>query len=75
LCGLTCHMSGEPKASPLDGLVRERVGNARSQRLERKRGRAQWREASVEVAEIDLHSVFVFQVRLDGKCFDRWQAP
>ena len=24
----------------------------------------------MEATEIDLHLVFVFQVRLDGKCFD-----
>jgi hypothetical protein len=34
------------------------------------RCRAQRREASVEKAETDLHSVFVFQVRRDGECFD-----
>jgi hypothetical protein len=28
----------------------------------------------VETAETDLHSVFVFQVRRDGKCFDACQA-
>ena len=38
------------------------------------RCRAQRREGSVEMAEADLHSVFVFQVRLDGKCFDPRQA-
>jgi hypothetical protein len=31
--GLTCYLSGEPKASPLEGLVRERVGNARTRGL------------------------------------------
>jgi len=29
----------------------------------------------MDMAEADLHSVFVFQVRLDGKCFDAcWAA-
>jgi hypothetical protein len=28
--GLTCYLSGEPKASPLEGLVRAPVGNAPS---------------------------------------------
>jgi len=34
------------------------------------RCRAQRREVSVDMAETDLHSVFVFQVGRDGKCFD-----
>ena len=39
------------------------------------RRRAQRREASAEMAETDLHSVFVFQVRRDRKCFDAcWAA-
>ena len=38
------------------------------------RCQAQRREASVEMAETDLHSVFVFQVRRDGKCFDACRA-
>jgi hypothetical protein len=38
------------------------------------RRRAQRREASAEMAETDLHLVFVFQVRLDGKCFDTYWA-
>jgi hypothetical protein len=32
-CCLTCYLSGEPKASPLEGLVRERLGNARPEGL------------------------------------------
>ena len=70
LRGLTYYLSGVPKARPLEGLVSWRVSDAPLKGLiecasERSGARLRWK-----MAETDLHSVFVFQVRRDGKCFD-----